>query len=96
MKTLRLSRRAASDLEAIFDYSLETFGLKRASDYRDGLRTVFSELLEGSRAGRAVDTVRRGLRRENYESHAVFFRRDDQGIFVVRVLHQRRDFKRHL
>jgi toxin ParE1/3/4 len=29
-------------------------------------------------------------------SHAIFYRKTDTGILIVRVLHERMDFKRHL
>ena len=96
MKTFRLSKRAKADLDDIFDYSLETFGLDKARAYSAGLAALLAQLVSGERSGRTVDDVRPGLLRYNHVSHAIFFRNREDGIFIVRILHQRRDFKRHL
>ena len=48
------------------------------------------------RRGRPCDDVRAGYFRHPVGSHVVFYRRVAGGIDVVRILHQRMDFQRHL
>ncbi len=53
-------------------------------------------LAAGTRLGRPADDISAGLRRENQASHAILYRQRDDGIFVVRVLHQRMHFPDYL
>jgi len=40
--------------------------------------------------------VRSGYRKKKSGSHVIFFKLIDDGIDVIRILHQRMDFDRHL
>ncbi|MCL4716695.1 MAG: type II toxin-antitoxin system RelE/ParE family toxin [Hyphomonadaceae bacterium] len=46
--------------------------------------------------GRACDDIRPGYRRHNVGAHVLFYRVMGDVADVVRILHQRRDFRRHL
>ena len=46
--------------------------------------------------GRDAGRIRPGYRQMETASHTVFYRRIADGILIVRVLHQRMDFERHL
>jgi toxin ParE1/3/4 len=48
------------------------------------------------RRWRSCDHIRSGYFKYAAGSHVVFFRRDESGILVVRVLHQSMDFAPHL
>ena len=40
-------------------------------------------------SGRRCDAVRSGYRRIETGKHVVFYRLEDEGVFIARVLHQR-------
>ena len=96
MVDYRLSSRAASDLAEIADYTIETFGIEQARRYRDELESCFQTLADNPMIGRSADDLSANLRRYEHRSHIVFYRPIEQGILVVRVLHQRMDHPRHL
>jgi toxin ParE1/3/4 len=95
MAKYRLSSRAYADIVGIGEYTIERFGIEQARRYRDRLDDAIQTLADNPSRGRPADDVAPGLRRWNYQSHAVFFRLEARGILVVRVLHQRMDFERH-
>jgi toxin ParE1/3/4 len=96
MADFRISGRADADLGDIADYTIAQFGIAQAQRYRDGLHDCFRTLAEHPNLGRAADTIARGLRRFEHESHVVFFVPVDAGILIVRVLHNRMDANEHL
>jgi toxin ParE1/3/4 len=46
--------------------------------------------------GRACDEIRPGYRKGHAGSHVIFYRVEDRRIDVVRIVHRRMDFERHL
>ena len=95
MPKYRLSKRAYADIVGIGDYTIERFGIEQARRYRDRLEDALRALADNPNRGRPADDIALGLRRWNYQSHAVFFRLEARGILIVRVLHQQMDFERH-
>ena len=63
MADVRLSSRAESDLAAIADYTIETFGVGLARRYRDALDDCFRRLAGNPRLGRSAEQIAPGLRR---------------------------------
>lgn len=47
-------------------------------------------------SGRDMTDLRAGYRRFEHESHAIFYRVEADGVFVVRVLHARMEPRRNL
>jgi toxin ParE1/3/4 len=92
----RLSRHAATDLEAIAVFSIDRFGINRARRYRDELIACFSNLAANPSLGRRAEQLAKGLRRFEHGSHIIFYTREGGDISVVRVLHYRMDAGRHL
>ncbi len=89
MAAFRFSRRAEADLLSIGDYTLRTWGENQAIRYIDDLESCCQMLADNPGLGRACDEVRPGLRRMECGRHVVFYRQDDRGILVSRILHQR-------
>jgi toxin ParE1/3/4 len=48
------------------------------------------------RRWRSCDHIRSGYFKYSAGSHVLFFRRNESGIVVIRILHQSMDFERHL
>lgn len=96
MADYRLSRRAATDLEAIAAFSIDRFGINQARRYRDELIACFSNLAANPSLGRRAEQLAKGLRRFEHGSHIIFYTREGEDISVVRVLHYRMDAGRHL
>ncbi|MCP1535986.1 type II toxin-antitoxin system RelE/ParE family toxin [Methylorubrum extorquens] len=87
--SVRLSPRARGDLSRIWDDSAER--------YIRLLAGGFDRLAEDPARGLRADEIRKGYFRLSVGSHVLFYRLGaDGGIEVIRILHGRMDFKRHL
>ena len=95
MRELRLSPAAAADLDAIWDYTAEHWSADQADRYTDDIRDACHALAAGRKTGRATD-VRPGYLTYTLRAHIIYFRDRDNGIEVIRILHQRMDADRHL
>jgi toxin ParE1/3/4 len=84
---LRYSSGAEADLENIVDYSLRTWGAARTIRYVAGIENCCDRLAGNPMLGRACDEIRPGLRRMEGR-HVIFYRRQENGIRVSRILHQ--------
>jgi toxin ParE1/3/4 len=92
----RLSPRAQADLEDIWDYTVERWGGRRAEAYIRQICGAVEALAATPGIARRCDEVRPGYWKHPVGSHVMFFRRHPNGIDVVRILHGRMDFERHL
>lgn len=92
----RLSPAAERDLEQIWLYSLEQWGLSQANDYTDDLLAAFERLAENPQHGQRIDHIRPGYRRSRARRHTIYYRITDYGIAIIRVLHDRMLPLRHL
>lgn len=89
MAVCRLSRMAETDVLQIATYTLNRWGQDQAISYVDGLEACCRQLLKNPELGRACDHVRPGLRRMEFGRHVLFYRIEEGGIIVSRILHQR-------
>jgi toxin ParE1/3/4 len=95
MKSLVFSPVAQADLEGIWDYTAEHWGLVQADRYTDDLRDACHALASGYRKGRPVD-VRPGYLKYLTGSHVIYFRDHGDRLEVVRILHGKMDVDSHL
>jgi toxin ParE1/3/4 len=91
-----LSPRARNDMENIWDYSAERWSNEQAERYVRALQQAIETIAADPRRARACDHIRAGYRKYSVGSHVIFFRAAANGIDIVRILHQRMDFERHL
>ena len=96
MSQVVLSPKAKSDLGVIWDYTLEEWDVEQAEKYvRELWATMQSQTCDHS-SSTDISDVRPGYRKIRSGSHVIFFKLIDDGIDVIRILHQRMDFARHL
>ena len=79
----------------IGDYTLHTWGEDQSIRYIDDLEACCQRLADNPGLGRACDRVRPGLRRMEHARHVVFYRIEDGGILISRILHRRMLPERH-
>jgi toxin ParE1/3/4 len=91
--TLKLSERAQLDFRDILSYTLQTWGEEQLVKYRDLIASAFTAILKKPEIGRS-DIV--PYRRYTAGQHCIFYRIEDTTIIIVRILHRRSDFLRHL
>jgi toxin ParE1/3/4 len=92
----RLSPAAEADLEDIFDYTVRLWGLEQAERYIGMIEEACASLAGSPDLGQDCSHVRAGYRRGVVEGHVVYFRPEDYGIAVIRILHARMDASRYL
>ena len=96
MKRLDLTDIARADLRSIRRYSSRTWGEERTVEYMGALRDTMKRLLAGAAVSRPRDDLRAGLQMTTSGRHCIFFETDRSRILVIRVLHDRMDYQRHL
>lgn len=97
MTALRLRPRAVRDLEQIWTWTAERFGLAQAERYVTAIRDTCTALASGTISGTDISDLRRGYRKVRTGRHLIFFRSEGDGrIEVVRILHERMDPASHL
>jgi toxin ParE1/3/4 len=87
-----LRPRALSDLEGIWDYTAESWGAAQAELYVRQLSSTMASLAERPLMVRACPELREGYYRHRSGAHVLFYRLTEDGIDVVRILHQRMDY----
>jgi len=96
MAEYRLTPAAERDLEAIWTYTVQQWGIDQANSYIDFMTAMFAELARSPKTAPTCDHIRPGYRRRSIERHMIYFRTTNYGIAVVRILHDRMDAPRHL
>jgi toxin ParE1/3/4 len=91
-----LSARAWDDLDGIWTYTARRWGPDQAERYLRQIAEAVELIAETPGLGRNCDHVREGYRKYPVGSHVLFYRAIDDGVDVVRILHQRMDFDRQL
>ena len=91
-----LSPLAQIDLDRIWDYTAQRWGIDQAELYIRQLWQHINAAAAQPMIGRACPEVRAGYHNCRSGSHFIFYRLINGGIEVVRILHERMDFARHL
>ncbi len=96
MTKYRLTPAAQRDLSSIWDHTQQRWGVRQAETYLTEIRAAIERIAEDPRRGRACDEIREGYHRYGIGSHLLFYIDGDDGVDVIRILHQRMDPTRHL
>ncbi len=91
-----LSPQAQADLDEIWDHSAAHWGDDQAEAYARQIQAAIEMIAKTSRRGRPCDDIRPGYFKLAVGSHVLFYRQIGEIIDIVRILHQRMDFDRHL
>ncbi len=96
MSRVILSPRAKLDLSEIWDYTFLQWNGEQAEKYVRELWSAMENVASDPTKSVDIGDVRRSYRKSRAGSHVIFFKFTDDGIDVMRILHQRMDFERHL
>ncbi|MEN9019704.1 MAG: type II toxin-antitoxin system RelE/ParE family toxin [Verrucomicrobiaceae bacterium] len=96
MAGFSLRPKAISDLESIWEYTVETCGEEQAERYVRLINECFRQITDNPGLGRSCDAIREGYRKRSVGRHVIYYRTTDECIEVVRILHDRMDIDRHL
>jgi toxin ParE1/3/4 len=92
MGAYKVSGKAKIDLTKMYEYGIETFGLKQAQTYLLGMHSLFQILAKNASLGRDASEFVISLKRFSYKSHTIFYLITDD-ILIVRVLNQSMDYE---
>ena len=81
-----LTQAADADLERVYEWGIDRFGVKVADEYYDGLIARLTQIANTPQLWQEVDHIRAGYRRWVYVAHSIYFRVEASGVVIVRVL----------
>ncbi len=96
MGLFKLTQLAKNDLVDIGSYTVEMWGYDQAEKYLAALDEAFGTLADKPDMAERREDIRSGLLASRCRRHLIFFRKTKAGgVEVLRILHERRDHKRH-
>ena len=97
MSRIVLSSKAKTDLSEVWNYTYTQWGVEQTEKYVRDLWGVIEGLPDNLIKAVDIGDVRRGYRKIRAGSHVIFFKVTNDGVIdVIRILHQKMDFNRHL
>lgn len=91
----KLSEKASQDLDAALDYSIINFGAKVMAEYHNSLEKCFDILAQNPDLGTDVSYIRKDYLRFQHRSHSIFYKKTNNSIFIIRLLHKSMDAGQH-
>jgi toxin ParE1/3/4 len=96
-RTYLLSKKAISDIEEIWLYTLEKWSLQQVDRYYNLIFDEIEYICKNANAGKSIEHIRKGYRVSKVKSHLIFYRISGENIIeVIRVLHERMDIEKRL
>lgn len=96
MVKYRLSKLADKDIGNIASYTIQRFGIRQASLYRDGLFKALEMIFDFPLIGSDQSQIKKNIRRHVHEFHSIYYRVDANEIFILRILGPGEDPLQHL
>ncbi|MGV8937495.1 MAG: type II toxin-antitoxin system RelE/ParE family toxin [Allorhizobium sp.] len=93
---LIFSPRAVVDIDKIYDFTADTWGVAQAERYVWQIRQACNALIRAEQRGRRIDRVRPGYFSLQSGSHFIIYKHGGASLTVVRILHQRMNIGAHL
>lgn len=94
--TLRLTKAAIADLQAIREYTLETWGKEQETAYLKALWAKFGQIQETPERLRHREDLFKGCQIAAEGRHVILFCIESEILQIVRILHSAMDYRRHL
>lgn len=95
MGIYKLSQAAENDLIEIYIRGITEWGVLKSDQFQEKLIDSFHLLAEQSGLGRAV-SIRPSLQRFDVVPYVVFYKAENYGVRIVRVLYKNRAMEKHL
>jgi toxin ParE1/3/4 len=91
-----ISKKAVSDLEEIWLYTVEKWSIEQADRYYNLIFNEISYICKNTRAGKSMEHVRKGYRSTKVKSHLIFYKIVNDTIEIIRILHEQMDIENRL
>ena len=89
------SEKANKDMGSILDYTFLNFGAKAMISYHKSLENCFESLDNNPNLGMKVEYIRKSYYCFYHRSHSIFYKTSNNGINILRVLHQSMDVSKY-
>ena len=94
--TYRIRSLAQSDLESIWLYTLEQWGVEQANFYLKSIINRFDWLVDNPLLGKQRDDIKEGYYCFPEGMHVIFYKINDDHIDIIGVPHQSMDIVNYL
>ena len=91
----RLSDAADHDLQMMFDYGVDNWGVAHTRAYLNRVTDCLAEIAANPLLFPAIEKVRAGFRRRVFEGQSIYYRVEGSTVVIVRIL-GRQDPDSHL
>jgi len=91
-----ISKKAVSDLEEVWLYTVEKWSVEQADRYYNLIVDEINYISRNINAGKSMEHVRKGYRASKVKSHLIFYRVINGVIEIIRILHERMDIDNRL
>lgn len=98
MSAYKVSQAAFNDLVDIGAYTEQEWGVNQRDNYLDSIEDRFEVLASNNEHPTIKDRSEISKRcfSSNINEHIIIFRKTKYGVRIIRVLHKRMDFMRHI
>lgn len=96
MKKLQIRPAALRDLVEIRAYTIRIWGKQQAIDYLSSMEACFGRISVQPEHGSPFPTDVGDYKRIKCGSHYIFYRDMPEVVAIIRILHEKMDFDRHL
>ena len=94
MAKFHFTQKAIEDLDSIWTYTFENWSESQADTYYTGIITVCQHIADHPKfLDREYNEITQGLFCHHYQKHLIFYFIVEDGIEVVRILHEKMDIK---
>ena len=91
-----ISKKAVSDLEGIWLYTVEKWSVDQADRYYNLIFDEINFICKNINGGKSMEHVRKGYLASKVKSHFIFYRIQNNTVEVIRILHERIDVENRL
>ena len=95
MPQFRLTAKAVEDMKAIGRFTERKWGREQRNRYLAMLDSSFDTITHQPAIGTACDYVRTGYRKYHVGRHLIFYRQKNEGVEIIRILHDSMDTESH-
>ena len=97
MAKYELTNKAVSDLNGIWEYTLENWSENQADRYYDMLLDICQDIADNPELGKNYDEIKPELFGLKANRHIIFYRKSNMHLIeITRILHERMDLKRRI
>ena len=88
-----ISKKAVSDLEEIWIYTVEKWSIEQADRYYNLVFDEINYICKHINTGKSMEHIRKDYRAAKVKSHLIFYRVVNDTIEIIRILHERMDIE---